>query len=165
VSKKTMDNSEQRAIHVPPGEGQMRWVVGDLVTFKIGGQDAQGVFALAEEVTPPQGGPPPHLHTREDETFYVVEGELEFVVGERTLSASAGSVVYAPRGILHSFRNVGPTPSRMTVIITPAGLEKFFEEVGEPVTDPSFPPEGPPDIERLVAVARKYGMEIAPPPA
>ena len=160
-----METNGQRAIHVPPSEGQMLWVVGELLTFKIGGQDADGAFVLAEEVTPPQGGPPPHLHTREDETFCVLEGELEFVVGERTLSASAGSVVYAPRGVLHGLRNVGTGHSRMIVIITPAGLEKFFEEVGEPVTDPSSPPEGPPDIERLVAVARKYGMEIPPPPA
>ena len=160
-----METSGQRAIHVPPSEGQMLWVVGELLTFKIGGQDADGAFVLAEEVTPPQGGPPPHLHTREDETFYVLEGELEFMVGERTLSARAGSVVYAPRGVLHGFRNVGTGHSRMALIVTPAGLEKFFEEVGEPVTDPSSPPEGPPDIERLVAVARKYGMEIPPPPA
>jgi uncharacterized cupin superfamily protein len=55
----------------------MLWVVGELLTFKIGGQDADGAFAFVEEVTPPQGGPPPHLHTREDETFYVLEGELE----------------------------------------------------------------------------------------
>jgi quercetin dioxygenase-like cupin family protein len=68
---------------------------------------------------------------------------LEFVLGERTLSASAGSVVYCPRGVLHGFRNVGTTPSRMVVIITPGGLEKFFEEVGDPVTNPSSPPEGP----------------------
>ena len=80
-------------------------------------------------MTPPQGGPPPHLHTREDETFHVLEGELEFVVGERTLSTSAGSVVYAPRGVLHGFRNVGTTHSRMAVIITPAGLESRAGEV------------------------------------
>jgi hypothetical protein len=65
--------------------------------------------------------------------------------------------------VLHSFRNVATRHGRTAVIITPAGLEKFFEEVGEPVTDPSSPLEGPPDIERLVAVARKYGMEIPPP--
>jgi quercetin dioxygenase-like cupin family protein len=124
----------------------MRWVVGDLVTFKISGEDAAGAFTLGEEIIPPQGGPPPHTHTREDETFYVLEGELEFVVGGRTISAAAGSVVYGPRGIVHSFRNVVSTPSRMVVIITPAGLEEFFEEVGEPVTDPSSPPDGPPDM-------------------
>ncbi len=159
-----MKSTGQQMIHVPPGEGQMRWVVGNLVIFKISGEDSAGAFTLGEEITPPQGGPPPHLHTREDETFYVLEGELEFVVGERTISASAGSVVYCPRGLPHGFANVGSTPSRMAVIIAPAGLEKFFEEVGEPVTDPSSPPEGPPDIERLVAVARKYGIKIAPPP-
>ena len=103
------------------------------------------------------------MHTREDETFLVLEGELEFVVGDRTITASAGSVVYGPRGIAHTFRNVGPTPSRMVVLIMPAGFEKMVEEVGEPVMDPSSPPEGPPDIERLAAVQRKYGVEMPPP--
>ena len=153
------------AVHVAPGEGQMRWLVGDLVTFKVLGEHTSGAFTLAEEVTPSQGGPPPHLHTREDETFYVVEGELEFVVGGRTISAGAGSVVHGPRGVAHGFRNVGSAPSTMAVIIAPAGLERFFQEAGEPVEDPSSPPEGPPDVERLVAVAQKYGIEILPPPA
>jgi mannose-6-phosphate isomerase-like protein (cupin superfamily) len=156
------DARGQKMIHVAPGEGERLWVVGDLVTFKIVGEDAEGAFTLGEELTPPQGGPPTHLHTREDETFHVLEGELEFVVGESTTSATVGSVVYCPRGISHRFTNVGSTPSRMAVIIAPAGLEKFFEEVGEPVTDSSSPPEGTPDIERLVAVARKYGIEISP---
>jgi mannose-6-phosphate isomerase-like protein (cupin superfamily) len=160
-----MKSTGQQMIHVPPGEGQMRSVVGNLVTFKISGDDAAEAFTLGEEITPPEGGPPPHMHTREDETFYVLEGEQEFVVGGRTISATAGSVVYGPRGIVHSFRNVGSTPSRMAVIITPAGLERFFDEVGEPVTDPSSAPEGPHDVERLVAVARKYGIEIPAPPA
>ena len=163
--KYIVDASGRKPIHVPPGEGEMRWVVGDLVTFKISGDDGAGAFTLGEEIIPPQGGPPAHMHTREDETFYVLEGELEFVVGGRTISATAGSVVYGPRGIVHSFRNVGSTPSRMAVIITPAGLEQFFEEVGEPVADPSSPPDGLPDIERLVAVAHRYGIEILAPPA
>ena len=160
-----MHSIEQEPLHVAPGEGEMPWVVGDLVTFKMVGEHTSGAFTLAEEITPPQGGPPPHRHTHEDETFYVLEGELEFTGGRRTLSASAGSVVYGPRGLMHSFRNVGTEHSRMVVVITPAGLERFFEEVGEPVEDPSSPPEGAPDVERLVALARKYGMEIPPPSA
>ena len=81
------------------------------------------------------------------------------------MGANAGSIVYGPRNIVHAFKNVGTTPSsRMSVLLTPAGLEKMFEELGEAVTDPSFPPEGPPDIERLVAINRKYGVEIPPPP-
>ncbi len=95
----------------------------------------------------------------------MVEGELEFLVGGRTISADAGSVVDGPRGVARGFRNVGSAPSTMAVIIAPAGLERFFEEAGEPVEDPSSPPGGPPDVERLVAVAQRYGIEILPPPA
>ena len=104
-----------------------------------------------------------HAHSEEQIT-YVLEGELEFMVGQRTLSATAGSVVYGPRNVLHAFKNVGVTPSKMVVLIMPAGLEKMFEELGEPVADPSSPPEGPPDIERLMAINEKYGVEVAPPP-
>jgi mannose-6-phosphate isomerase-like protein (cupin superfamily) len=162
--RKVMEANERAAIHVAPEEGKKLWVVGELITLKMVDSDTDGAFALIEEVTPPQGGPPPHMHTREDETFYVLEGEVEFVVGGRALSATAGSVVYGPRNIPHTFRNIGTTPSRMSVLITPAGLERMFEEFGEPVTDPSSPPEGPPDIERLMALNQKYGVEILPPP-
>jgi mannose-6-phosphate isomerase-like protein (cupin superfamily) len=159
-----MEANGRAPVHVGPDEGQMLWVVGELITLKMVESDTDGAFALIEEVTPPQGGPPPHMHTREDETFYVLEGELEFVVGGRALSATAGSVVYGPRGIPHAFKNVGITPSRTAVFITPGGLEEMFEEFGESVTDPSSPPEGPPDIERLVELNHKYGVEIMPPP-
>jgi mannose-6-phosphate isomerase-like protein (cupin superfamily) len=159
-----MEANERAAIHVAPEEGKKLWVVGELITLKMVDSDTEGAFALIEEVTPPQGGPPPHMHTREDETFHVLEGEVEFVVGGRALSATAGSVVYGPRNIPHAFRNIGPIPSRMSVLITPAGFERMFEELGEPVTDPSSPPEGPTDIERLMSVNQKYGVEILPPP-
>ncbi len=154
-----------RARHVPLGEGKTLWVAGDLVTLKLAAQDTDGAFAVAEVTTPPQGGPPPHMHSREDETFYVLEGELEFMVDYRPIPVTAGSVVYGPRGILHTYKNVGTEPSRMLVTITPAGFEKFFEEVGEPTTDSSSPPPfGPAQIEYLLATAPKYGMAIPPPP-
>ena len=159
-----MEANKRAAIHVAPDEGRRLWVVGELLTLKMVGSDTDGAFALIEEVTPPESGPPPHMHTREDETFYVLEGELEFVVGGRALLATAGSVVYGPRGIPHAFRNVGTTPSRMTVFVTPAGLEGMFEEFGEPVTDTSSPPEDPPNIERLGALNQRYGVEMPPPP-
>ncbi len=159
-----METQSPGAMHIPPDEGETFWFVGDLITLKMVGEDTAGAFTLAKEITPPQGGPPPHMHTREDETFLVLEGELEFVIGARTIPATAGSVVYGPRGIPHTFRNVGTTPSRMIVLIMPAGFEKMVEEVGEPVIDPSSPPERPLDIERLVAIQRKYGVEMPPPP-
>ena len=151
------------AKYIPPGDGELLWVVGELLTLKVVGTDTSGTFAVLEEITPPQGGPPPHMHSREDETFYVLEGELEFRVSDRPILATAGSVIYGPRDILHTFKNVGTTPSRMLVLVAPAGLEKMFAEVGEAVTDPFSPPAGPPDIERLVAVNQKYGVEIPPP--
>jgi mannose-6-phosphate isomerase-like protein (cupin superfamily) len=158
-----VEANERTPIHVAPNDGRKFWLVGDLITLKMVSSDTDGAFALVEEVTPPQGGPPPHIHTREDETFYVLDGELEFVIGGRVLLATAGSVVYGPKGIPHAFRNVGTTPSTMVVFIAPAGFERMIEEVGELATDPSSPPEGPPNIERLVALNQKYGVDVPPP--
>lgn len=157
---------EPRALHVPPGGGRSFWLLGELYTVKALGEDTDGAFTFAEATTPPQAGPPPHIHRREDETFWVLEGELEFTVGDGTVRASAGSFVHAPRDIPHTYRNVGTTPARYVVVIRPAGLEKFFEEVSEPAEDPSAPPphHGQEVIEKILAAAPKYGMEILPPP-
>jgi quercetin dioxygenase-like cupin family protein len=99
-----MEMNERGVAYVPSGEGKSLWVVGELITLKMVGEDTKGAFTLLEEITPPQGGPPPHLHRHEDETFYVIEGELEFMVGDRTIPATAGSVLYGPRNILHGLR-------------------------------------------------------------
>ena len=155
--------TKERAKHLAPGEGKALWVAGDLGTLKVTGEDTDGAIALAENVSLPGGGPPPHVHHREDETFCVLEGEYEFLVGELTIRASAGSVVYGPRNIPHTFKNVGSTSAKMLVFVTPAGVEEFFEEVGEEATDKSSPPPfGQEEIERLLAVAPKYGIEMLP---
>ena len=156
--------TKERAKHVDPGEGKALWVAGDLVTLKVVGEDTDGAFLLGEEASPPGGGPPPHIHHREDEIFCVLEGEYEFLVGERTIRARAGSVVYGPRNVPHTFKNVGTTPARMLAFVTPAGFEGFLKEVGEQATDGSSPPPfGQEEIERLLAVAPKYGIEMLPP--
>ncbi len=155
------------AIHVPPGGGETLWVLGDLYTFKVTGAETGGAFAVFETVTPPGSpGPPPHLHHGEEESFYVLEGEVELMSGGDTVRATRGAFVHVPRGALHTFRNVGTTPARLLVLITPAGFEGFFREVGEPAADSSDPPalSGPPDVERLVATARRYNCEMPPPP-
>jgi len=150
--------------HLAPGEGKALWVVGDLVTLKVVGKDTEGAFALAEVVSLPGGGPPSHIHHHEDEIFCVLEGEYEFLVGERVNRASAGSVIYGPRSISHNFKNVGTTPASMLAFVMPAGLEEFLEEVGEVATDKSSPPPfGQEEIGRLLAAAPKYGIEILTP--
>lgn len=153
-----------RAKYVEPGVGKSVWVVGLLITVKVASQDTGGVFSLIETIEPPQGGPPPHVHRDVDEMLYVLEGEVEFVVGERTIRAGAGSCVHLPRGIPHTYKNIGTSPSRTLAVITPGGFEKFFVEVGEPATEGDPPPEGEPDVDRIVRTGQKYGVEFLPPP-
>ncbi len=94
----------------------------------------------------------------------MLEGEVEFLLGEETIPAEAGSCVYAPRGTLHAFKNVGTSPSRVLVVYSPGGFEKFFFEAGEPAPEGSSAPEGEPDVGRIVEIGQKYGLRIPPPP-
>jgi quercetin dioxygenase-like cupin family protein len=147
------------------GEGQSVWVVGDRYTIKTSGEETGGAFALVEALVLPGGGPPPHIHHREDEAFYILEGELAFHVEGRDIIAGAGSWVTLARGGLHHFKNVSDRPARMLIAVTPAGLERFFLEVGRAVGDgdgETMPPT-PEDIEKLLATAPRYGVEIRVP--
>ena len=160
-----METNERDATLVPSGEGKKLWVTDELVTFKASGEDTGGAYSLADSMVPPQGGPPPHIHHREDEAFWVLEGELEVSVGESRFRVGAGSFVHLPKGVLHSYQNVGTAPARFLTLMVPAGLERFFEEIGKPGTDlSSQPPFEEEDIDRLLAVAPNYGVEIPPPP-
>jgi quercetin dioxygenase-like cupin family protein len=147
------------------GEGKAYWVVGDLYTILASGEDTGGAYALIHAMVPPGAGPPPHVHRRDDEAFYVLDGSLTVRADGRDIPASAGTWVTLPKGSLHSFRNTGTTAARMLILVNPSGLEKFFAEVGQEATDRSAvpPPVTPADIDRLMAVAPRYGMEIRPP--
>ena len=159
-----METKQAGVKHVPPGEGRSIWITGDTLTFKAVGADTSGALMLLEGTISPQLGPPPHIHHREDEFYYVLEGEFEILNGDRTFIASAGSFVHIPRGTLHRFKNVGATPARMLVFFTPAGMENFFFEAGVPAQEGgTAPPLGPEEIERTLAAAPKYGMEFPLP--
>lgn len=142
------------------GEGKSVWVVGDRYTFLATGADTGGAYALIHAVVPPQGGPPPHVHRCEDETFYVLEGELTFQTDGQTIEVKAGTFVMLPKGSLHTFKNTGPTTARMLITVHPSGLERFFAEVGYPSQEESVSPAA---IAKLLAVAPKYGLEIQVP--
>lgn len=162
-----LEATGKRVKHLFSGGGESLWMLGDTISLKVTGEETNGEIALAHATVPPQSGPPPHIHSREDECFYVLEGEFEFLAGEETVRASAGSFVYAPKGIAHTYKNVGDTPGKFLVTITPAGFEKFFEEVGQPAADKDSPAPPPDlaDIEKVMNTAPKYGLEIPPPPA
>ncbi len=161
-------NGEARgdgAVHVPPGKGESLWAIGDTYTFKGTAENTGGSLLLFEASVPPQGGPPPHIHHREDEAYYVLEGKIEVLQADHTFVAEAGSFVFIPKGTLLGFKNVGTKTARFLIMATPAGLEGFFEAVGQPAQEgKTAPPPGPEEIERAVAAAPKYGMEVPPPP-
>ena len=150
-------NMTQTAIHVPQGEGKSLWILDELLTFKVHEHQSETVGIFEDEVLP-ESGPPPHLHRSQDETHYILEGHFEFVLGERKVNADAGSVVYVPRTMMHAFTNIGKEKGKLLFINTPAGpLEEFLVEFGEPVSDPSSPPEGEPDLDKLQAIAQRTG--------
>jgi quercetin dioxygenase-like cupin family protein len=162
-----MATENRRGALTSPGEGKSFWLAGDLATFKATSVDTGRAYLLMEVTTPPQGGPPPHMHTREDEVFYILEGTFEFLAGDQTITATAGSCVSGPRGIKHTFKNVGTTPGRFLLIASPPeGFESFVKAAALPATDRSSPspPPGPQEIEQLVAVAEEHGIQILGPP-
>ena len=145
-------------------EGTPVWFLGTLMTLKATGETTSQGFALIEQVLPAGFAPPPHIHHTEDEAFYILEGTITFTCGDRTFNATPGSFVYLPRGIVHGFKVEGEKPVRLLQINTPTGLEHFFEEMGEPAKALTLPPPGPPNVEKLMALAAKYHFEIQGPP-
>ena len=141
-----------------PGEGKFIPVPGHKITLKVVGADTDGAYSLLE-VEVVGDGPPQHIHKTEDEAFYVLEGEMNVLVGERTIRATAGSFVLIPRGTVHAFSRIGQEPAKFLTIFSPAGFEQFFDEAVDPdVTDSET------FVAKAKALAEKYNMEIVGPP-
>lgn len=145
-------------IQIPPDGGKRLNILGTAMLLRVHGRDTGGVLSVVETHDVPAGGPPPHIHHREDETFQVLEGAYEFSVAGETIAAKAGTTLFAPRGIPHTYRYVGKTAGRLLTVITPAGFEGFFEAIG------AMSPQEQQDIPRVMEIATKFGLEIMPPP-
>ena len=140
-------------------------IVGDRYIFLVTGAQTGGAYAVVEAHVPSGGGPPPHVHHREDEAFHVLEGEFDFDVAGKAVRLRPGEFLLARRDVPHHFKNVGPTEGRMLITVTPAGLENFFAEIGTRLAsrdDAPIPPSAE-DIARLMEAAPRYGLEIGPP--
>jgi quercetin dioxygenase-like cupin family protein len=150
---------------VRAGEGNALWMVGDTYTIKASAKSTGGAYGLVEASIPPGGGPPPHSHSREDEAFYLLDGQLEFSVGKQTVLARTGDYVFLPRGNVHCFTNPGLTPTRTLILVSPGGFEQMFQEAGTPAqAGRPAPPFDPADAPRLAAITAGYGSEIIAPP-
>ena len=146
-----------KSITVPAGIGRSIEVLpGETVTFKAVSTDTDGAYTLIEVIDEPQAGPPLHLHRREDESFYILEGTFAFQIGDRALTATAGWFMTAPKGVPHSYKNIGTTPARMLALFVPAGMENFFEDLSK------LTAAGTLGIDNLVAVSAKQGIELVP---
>ncbi len=144
------------------GQGKRIALVGDLYTILADSADTDGHYAIFHAVIPPGGGPPPHVHSREEEGFFVLSGELTFVSDGQRFVAGPQTYIGLPRGTLHSFKNEAQQPATALIFVAPGGLERMFEEAGTMLTDPSARPSPPTpdDIARLLKLAPRYGIEI-----
>jgi quercetin dioxygenase-like cupin family protein len=151
-------------LHRPSGTGRAFWGPGDHYTFLVTGAESGGAYFAMEALVPPGGGPPPHIHTREEETFYVLEGNVEFLLGEQAVAAGPGDFVNVPRGTVHRFQNTGTETARIILTFTPAGIEHWFEETLERAPNEARTEDVPDNFEEVAArydaAAPRYGIEF-----
>jgi quercetin dioxygenase-like cupin family protein len=151
-----------KSIVLLPGAGKAFSIPGCTALCKVGGEETGGAWAVVEcTLAPDAPGIPLHANTLEDQAFYILEGTLTFRLGERTIHASAGSLVFVPRGSVHTFRNLGEATVRFLCIVSPAGLERSFADLSKLVNEGSAWPH---IIARLIPLYREYGLEIKGPP-
>lgn len=147
-----------------PNEGKRIGIVGDIYRLLATGEDTRDQYALIEAVVLPGGGPPPHSHRREDETFYVLEGEVTFHSGEDRIVGKPGTFIHMPRDNQHSFKNESDQPAKMLISLMPAGLEKMFIEGGRELAEGELPDKpSEEEIERLLKIADRYGIDYELP--
>src|SRR5499427_4851546 len=160
----TESSTAAAALMRQPGEGQAVWFLSNHMTIKATVASTGGAFGLVESLIAPGFSPPLHVHHREDESFWVLEGELTMRCGDRSFRAGPGSFVFLPRDVPHTFVVEGEAPARMLTLLTPGGGEGVFIEGGRPAEEEGLPPAGPPDIEKLKRVSERFGAEIVGPP-
>jgi quercetin dioxygenase-like cupin family protein len=145
-----------------PGEGEAFWMLGGLYEVKASSDETDGQATIMEMRIPEGSGPPPHTHPG-GEAVYIIEGTVRYHIEDDVIEGGPGSFFYIPEGTMENFE---PTSEiHILVIYTPGGMEKFFAEAGEKAERYEIPPppDGPPDIERFVAIGQKYGMNISVP--
>jgi quercetin dioxygenase-like cupin family protein len=146
------------------GESDALWLLGGLYEIKVSSDETGGAMSVMHFTIPPNMGPPPHAHNCA-ELVYVIEGNARFHSDGQSFEAGPGAVVHFPEGTEESFEPIGDAPVKLLTVYAPGGIDRFFKEAGEPAQRLEIPPppDGPPDLERLSAIAEKYGLELRVP--
>jgi quercetin dioxygenase-like cupin family protein len=144
-----------QAIVVPPGQGDLVNLRGLGVHFKIEGLQTGGRFSIVEHPIEPRRLIPPHVHTNEDEYSFVIEGVVGARIGDEIVEGGPGTYIIKPRNVPHTFWNPTDQPARLLEIISPAGFENYFRELGQMIDAGTFSPEGRAEI------AAKYELPSA----
>jgi quercetin dioxygenase-like cupin family protein len=160
----TLDMSRTQTLKpvaVASDGGEARWWLGGLAVIKAAASDTGGQMTILEVTEAPGTEAPLHVHHREDEAFWLLEGDVTFEVGDTTIEAHAGDYVFGPRDIPHRY-TVGGSGCRMLFIMTPGGFEDLVIAMSEPAASRTLPPpsDEEPDLERIAAIARAYGCEL-----
>jgi mannose-6-phosphate isomerase-like protein (cupin superfamily) len=141
--------------------------LGVPMTIHLSGAQTGGEFSLIEAVMPPGGDGGLHMHTQEDETLYLLEGELSATIGDKKFSLKSGESYFAPRNIPHRLINRGSIPARALLINTPGTFDEFVRQAGVPATEQAAPPSGPPtpeQIQHILTLAETFGVKVLAPP-
>jgi quercetin dioxygenase-like cupin family protein len=143
------------------GQGEARWWLGQLAEIKAGATDTGGQLTIIEVTCAPGFDAPLHVHYREDEAFWILEGEATFSVGQETLRARAGDYAFGPRNIPHRY-SAGSAGCRMLFMLTPGGFEELVRDMSEPAGERRLPPppEQSPDLEWVRAIAQKHHCDL-----
>jgi quercetin dioxygenase-like cupin family protein len=151
-----------------PGEGPGTWVLGSLFERLASGEETGGGFALSLVTQPPGTATPVHIHTLEDEAFYLLDGTMTYSADGELHRLARGSFIFLRRGLPHAFRVTGDAPVRFLAIASPGALMSLYDEAGRPAGAHQLPP---PDQEQLMAdvhrwleTAPRYGLSIVGPP-
>ena len=151
---------ELKPLAVASDEGDARWWLGGLAVIKASAADTGGLMSIIDVTNPPHDEAPLHVHHREDEAFWILEGSATFEVGGQTIEAGVGDYLFGPRGVPHRF-SVGPEGCRMLFIMTPGGFEELVIAMSEPARSRTLPPPTEePDWERVAAIAEAHGCEL-----
>lgn len=137
------------------------WYIGHLMSILLSAKDTGGAFSLIHGYEIKGLEPPPHIHTQEDESFYLLDGEITYTAGDSVFQAKKGNWVFLPRGILHSFQVITPQ-AEVLIHLSPGGFENYFVEMSEPAPEMVIPPrpQGPPDVKKIVETAARYGIRF-----